>query len=849
MPYRHTIQIPYRSTTHHCFITKNKKTMKSNTLLSLLLTLGLSLTLLTSCRNNEIQIILFEASLEIQTPDVHDGEDFIFDIHSTKFPFTVTKLECDFMDSDVIAQNMSYDRTKSDYHRFTFSQVEVNKASRKTIKVTIRDDSTGKTIDLKGSFQAYPDMAVSILIDLPLAEGDNLKKLNVPVVYKGEEVPVVVKSKFKELYLEDFNCEFDTEGVLQKGMKMEFDKNGEWRYTFPAASFEEEVYNIQPSIRMSFRSNSAAIQDVLEASPASYVLLKKPVVNIQVLTPTLYLGQYFKCKITANKSRLKVKGIESVLEALSLQPAGTEEFVSLGDKYSFIGDDSYTQEVFIPQEGLEITSKSSPEFTTNGTQRVKFVFKEHLYSGMEIEKTISFSAQKQISDNFFEFREYDTFVSNGKNTFKKENGSCIYDTYSLKVGVPKGVDTSNIPETEFVLEWENTGGGNLIGFNKSVQTQSAAEKLSEDEFKIEKQQFKFTLSKEKQEQLIFFRADKTPGKVKIYVYPKDNRNAAKSIEITVQQDVAVMIDGDITSAVTYIGNTNKTMKVYDYIYGKPDVYIFTNKPCDHFDLWKEFGWRGFVNDMTAEVKSLTMVRDWSQKEYDKEIELGDINLGNMNPPITSNFLLTSGVRLSTLHQTSYYRFWVHATTVTNILQRAAMAYDNDFYLNKTPSEWGDYFYGVYYGLLTDWTINDNGCSYGLAKYHKDWANFPAGQFYTGRSPFENDNNTTIGAKQTIGISAKSNLPLLTKALRNANDNAMVYDRKNGNSYQRYPVDNSVEVVVTDISCDQKYKVRYIIHKYRDPSKWNHDQSNFYRYWWWEKDPNRDKIVEPWTATE
>ena len=121
----------------------------TRTHLRTLLAMTFGLLALSSCRNKEINVDVFKASLEVMTKTVYEGEDFEFRVFSNKS----FKIESLSMASDpslvksifpAYAPNSVYTIDEKGYQDFIIKEVHIASSHRGTLSMVVSDPETGK---------------------------------------------------------------------------------------------------------------------------------------------------------------------------------------------------------------------------------------------------------------------------------------------------------------------------------------------------------------------------------------------------------------------------------------------------------------------------------------------------------------------------------------------------------------------------------------------------------------------------------------------------------------------------------------------------------------------------------
>ena len=267
------------------------------------------LVLLVACRQATVEVKLFQASLELVSPSVKDGEDFTFRIYSNYSPFIVTYLSCPF-ETDVIEPGISYSTNDAGYTTFTIPEVKIKSSGRQTLKITVKAQATGKTIELEQSFNAFQNDKISIILDSePASEKQTeIQIKDVPLIVSGTNVTMSVFSTYKRLTLNSFVCDFNT-NTLKKGMNMEFDEDGFCELLFENVNVKDN-YTKASEIKLTFQSPENP-NDKIESEPMKYVSISQMKCSLKIVTPRVITGGNFEAEINSNRNCLYVMDIKS----------------------------------------------------------------------------------------------------------------------------------------------------------------------------------------------------------------------------------------------------------------------------------------------------------------------------------------------------------------------------------------------------------------------------------------------------------------------------------------------------------------------------------------------------------
>ena len=474
------------------------------------------LSLLLSCRRTGIDIDLFQASMEILTPNIQNGEDFTIRITSSKFPLIVTAIQCEFNNNDrQIEPNKEYTPTSGNELVFTFEKVSIESTHRAEVKLTLKDPSTEKTQEVSGIYSAYQDSGVNIFIDLPPAGGSLFSRNTTPAVIGGEGVPLVIRSKLSSVVLIDFDCEFDTEGFLSEGMEIEFDKNGEWRHVFPAANITEDVYTYNSEITMSFYSDEASGDGIIVPPPAEYIKLIRPKLEMTFDPKIVNDNGVFGIQLQSSRKTMKLTTVKSSHPAFDT--SGGEMLEELFD------EEIDPSGITFPEYGAVKLTKSNITTDKDATYSFSIGLTDTQYTGREVMTTGSFEMKAKHAASSIDITHNDVEA-------RFINDALVLDIDDFHSGDPGALDSPNrgivtisttdpLSNGEFECETVSSAGPGKV---KCVKI-STAEDLMSARFEI---------------------TSVTEGKTAIRFFPKNNRNAAKTLTVYVRKTAALALQGE-----------------------------------------------------------------------------------------------------------------------------------------------------------------------------------------------------------------------------------------------------------------------------------------------------------------
>lgn len=484
--------------------------------LSYLIVAATGLPLLLSCRRTGIDIELFQASMEILTPNIQNGEDFSIKITSSKFPLVITAVQCEFNDKDrQIEPNREYSATSGNELVFVYEKVSIEETHRAYIKLTLKDPSTGKTQEVSAIYSAYKDSDVNVYIDLPPAGGSLFSRNTTPAVIGGEGIPLVIRSKLSSVILTKFDCEFDTEGFLQEGMEIEFDKNGEWRHVFPAMDITEDVYTYNSEVTMSFYSDDAAGDGTITPAPAEYIKLIRPKLEMTFVPKTVNDGGVFGIQLRSSRNTMKLTTVKSSHPAFNTE--GEKMIVELFDEEIDVSS------VTFPEYGTLNLSKSGMTTDKDASYSFSIGFTDIMYTGREVIASGTFDMKAKHAASSIEITHDDV-----EARFIDDNLVIdIDDFHSGESGAlenpSKGVviisTTDPLSNGEFEYEMVSSAGPGKVKCTKL----STAEDLMSARFEI---------------------SAVTEGKTAVRFFPKNNRNVAKTLTVYVRKPVALTLEGE-----------------------------------------------------------------------------------------------------------------------------------------------------------------------------------------------------------------------------------------------------------------------------------------------------------------
>lgn len=314
-----------------------------------------------SCRRPGLEIGLFDASLEIITSEVADGENFIFRIHSTENEFKVVSYDCDFRDDQIISSGNNYTIANFDYKEFIFPEVNISKTHVGTLSVTIQSVISGKVIELSETYIARQTIVVTASIDAPVIDETRLLTSNhYQTIVEGSDVTLTFKSNYKTLILTDFDCELNTDGTLFRGMSINFDERGEWSHLFENVKIEDERYKSPSKMRFTFRAPSAIDTQEIEAPLLEYIKLKRPKISMEIKTTTIY-----------GKGQLSFELSSTNREQISLMYVDCSAISEISNINAYQNVSSGIIKLY-DRGGIYVSTVISPEFTVKRRETVPF---------------------------------------------------------------------------------------------------------------------------------------------------------------------------------------------------------------------------------------------------------------------------------------------------------------------------------------------------------------------------------------------------------------------------------------------------------------------------------------------
>ena len=479
-----------------------------------LLLASLSVILLSgSCRRQSIDITLFSASLEMVTPNVYDGDDLVFNVKATKFPFIVTRFSCGFDYGDAIELNTRYQETSSGIHQFTIPSVSVPASQRRKIEMTVEDPSTGKSLDLSAYYTAHQSTDVSAYVDLPEAAGTSVAGIGAPAVIEGEGVPLVFRSKAEALTLVDHVCEFDTEGVFEDGMEIRFDSKGEWRCVLPAAAITQDVTSYKSAMSFTFEPADGQGDGKQVEAVAEYIKLVSPKAEITSITSEIIQGETFSCEISSNRKDVKLSKVSSTCKELNS---------ASGALASDVFDNIDADVLQFPENGRLSFERSGIAVEKDESHTVTFTFIDTGYTGREFEVTGRFATKgkKAASSIKLSFEDNLTRIT--------DEGMLVLDADTYRKGIPGYPDEPN----------------------KAIVTVGSDDKYSDGKYGYEvvpgSGEGKVTcveLSSDGAEKKYEITAT-GEGKLTLRFFPEGNKNAAVTLPVSVRKRLALVLDGE-----------------------------------------------------------------------------------------------------------------------------------------------------------------------------------------------------------------------------------------------------------------------------------------------------------------
>lgn len=257
----------------------------TRTHLRTLLVMTFGLIALSSCRNKEINVDVFKASLEVMTKTVYEGEDFEFRVFSNKS----FKIESLSMASDpslvksispAYAPNSVYTIDEKGYQDFIVKEVHIASSHRGTLSMVVSDPETGKKYELTDYYTFYSAANAKLVINNLPASGESVDlDMTVPLVVDGDDFSFSISLKTPSATLKDFVCEFN-DGQLKKGMDLDFSDGLPRTFTFPAVSVQKDGYAAPNTLSLTLVDNETGEESTVTAN---YIKITefKPEVSLQ----------------------------------------------------------------------------------------------------------------------------------------------------------------------------------------------------------------------------------------------------------------------------------------------------------------------------------------------------------------------------------------------------------------------------------------------------------------------------------------------------------------------------------------------------------------------------------------
>ena len=437
-------------------------------------------------------------------------------------------------------------------------------------------------------------------------------------------------------------------------------------------------------------------------------------------------------------------------------------------------------------------------------------------------------------------------VSNGYDAFNLSSTK-EYDTYRVSIERnDANLALGETPDTRFVCVLSGVQGS-IVGLSNSSSKTASNSTFSSSSTTI-------TLASAETSKSIYIRAGRTPGYITLTVYPEGKEYKKRTVVMYNTKDIAIEIDGEfIENTVTMQNDMSAGQSAgaisnwtrYDYKYNKT-VKVLPGKICNHCHIGFTIGWGGHVIDITAQVKALSVKSSWGSTTTNPSIN--DITYTNFTSIDYPSVQFNAGAYVST-NANSPFRF---AKMVTSDISIGLLADHKEFgysyYLDLDPrpagntnyydSGWGSRH--AYSGLTCLISGHPSTCAHVYSEYFNTSA--LSSQFFY--SSVGSNSKAYDGSATSYLTKNKTSLTTVAKTFRYANDNALYFTAAAGNNAWHQPQGTARLDVANATGFEARYKLRLIIHKYRESAKTDDEHS---RYWWYPIDDHKNQVIEKYTS--
>ena len=479
----------------------------TRTHLRTLLAMTFGLLALSSCRNKEINVDVFKASLEVMTKTVYEGEDFEFRVFSNKS----FKIESLSMASDpslvksifpAYAPNSVYTIDEKGYQDFIIKEVHIASSHRGTLSMVVSDPETGKKYELTDYYTFYSAANAKLVINNLPASGESVDlNMTVPLVVDGDDFSFSISLKTPSATLKDFDCEFN-DGQLKKGMDLDFSDGLPRTFTFPAVSVQEDGYAAPNTLSLTLVDNETGEESTVTANYLKITEFK-PEVSLQ--PSSFRTGESPVVKISSNRNSFKL-----------LEYIGPEWF-------SVTNGLSQNVEIQLTDVGYATYTVSPVETSASESGTIKFFFKDNHFTLREKEVDVTYSVQAPVVP---------------------ENVSLSATSFRIKTDetVSVTVSTSTPNSTQRFIAKIVSGEKTAIGLYGPLSSENISD-VNSSSFSSE-----CTITSGK---LLICGRTGGYGDVTVRVCPEGKPSAYKDIKIYVKRDVALRIKGEFKNYLSW----------------------------------------------------------------------------------------------------------------------------------------------------------------------------------------------------------------------------------------------------------------------------------------------------------
>lgn len=481
--------------------------MKTRTTLYALLALLIATA--TSCVKETSRSDAFIASFELNTPNIYSGDEFQFTITANHDRFKVTEFSFP-LDPTFVTVGDTY-TTDSEGRWRPHAVVPIKETCAGEISITIKDETTGSEKKFSAVYHSFKSSPVTLRIEnkpLPKAT-TNIRDTSTPLLVSGEPLDITLKADgIERLSVKEFKCEFDN-GSLPEGKDIIFDKNGEFRISFPT-SFYSDKFKEETSLSLTLHNVETDRDTTLTASYLKVLPLR---CEVSLSSSVITEGDDVTLSFVSNRKTIQIDNI------------GKPSWLS---NYQLSNGTSLTLNIASGDENVYYTGSfltPSVKITENATGEITLSLKDIEYTGRTILFSIPYSASTQ--------KDPTNIHTNRDNTFFRISEDSVNE---LTIWT-----TDNKSNNIFVVSCPSSSTGKVTFYcPKDGETTSSS--ISASSFK----EGPITITNNR----VFFKATGTAGNTIIKITTKEEK-VKKELSGYVKQSVALRIKGDFRNYMSY----------------------------------------------------------------------------------------------------------------------------------------------------------------------------------------------------------------------------------------------------------------------------------------------------------